>query len=98
MKRKLSEALTRKNVKYLILMILLSGFIGSILGEIIGFYTEEGSFLYKLFTKGTVIGLTQPFELDLKVFSFIFGLKVKLNLLSIIGFFFGVILFLRAKN
>jgi len=82
---------------YLLLLIFLGGFIGSILGEILGFYTTEGKFLHSFLTKGVTIGFNNPLELDLKVFSLTFGLKIKFNLLSIFGFLFGVFLYIKTS-
>ena len=91
-KRKI-EKMSSKNILYLILLIFLGGFIGSILGEIMGFYLKEGMFLHNFLTKGIIIGLTQPFELDLKVLSLTFGLRIKFNFLSILGLLFGIFLY-----
>ena len=85
--------MSKKNFLYLLLLIILGGFIGSILGEIIGFYTEEGEFLHNFLTKGIVLGLSKPFELDLKVLTMTFGLRIKFNFLSILGFLFGIFLY-----
>ncbi|MBU1627316.1 DUF4321 domain-containing protein, partial [bacterium] len=83
----------KKNYLYLFLLILLGGFIGSILGEILGFNFEEGNFLHTFLTKGIVLGLTNPFFLDLKVFTLNFGFTIKFSFLSVLGFLFGIFLY-----
>jgi len=88
-----SRSLGKKKVIYLLLLIMLGGFIGSVFGEIMGFYTREGGILHNFFTKGLYVGLMEPLELDLRVLKFTFGFSMKLNFLSIFGFLFGIFLY-----
>ena len=89
----------KKNIKgkyfYMILLIFLGGFIGSLLGEILGFYTQEGDLLHKIFTKGIIVGLTEPFLIDIRVLVLTFGLKIKFSFLSIMGLIFGFFLYTK---
>jgi hypothetical protein len=88
-----TQKTNKKNVIYLFLLIFLGGFIGSVLGEIIGFYTSEESSLHFFLTKGLIVGFTSPFTLDLRVLNLTFGLNVKFNFLSILGFLLGFLLY-----
>lgn len=78
------------NGKFWLFWILL--FAGIILGGLLGQLASEVSFLSWL-AYGESFGLTQPLALDLGVVQLSFSIMVNLNVASIIGVIFGVLVY-----
>jgi hypothetical protein len=79
----------KKSILLLIFLILLCGLAGGLIGELLGENIKQLFFLKKSFG----VGLQKPIILDLHVFSLTFGFNLSVNLLSIIGFFCGFLIY-----
>ncbi|HET9869990.1 MAG TPA: DUF4321 domain-containing protein [bacterium] len=77
-----------KNAGMLILFALLGAVLGGYVGELLGLLTGPG-FLHDLFTRSFDVGL-DTLVLDLKVVVLTFGLKIYINLCSILGMIAGL--------
>jgi len=72
---------------WVLALLLLTGVIlGSILGEVLGK-------MVPILGIGRTIGFVQPVVLDLNVITLTLGLKIKLNLASILGLLSAVLLY-----
>jgi len=69
--------------------ILLGGVIGGYIGVLLGLLIPAG-LLHDILSTGFPIGLNQPIELDLKLILFTFGLKIFVNLFSVVGMIVGL--------
>lgn len=78
-----------KNTWFLILLLLIFGLLGGIAGDIIGQNFKSLSFLNNYMT----IGLTNPLTLDLKLLLITFGLRFKVNILSLCGLLIGFLVY-----
>lgn len=78
-----------KNVTLMILIIFVGLISGSFLGDLLvnQFPSAE------LFKQKYTIGTSTPFLLDLKVIAMTFGIKINLNVMSIIGVIVSIILY-----
>lgn len=77
-----------KNPWILLILLIIGGLIGSLLG------TAFGSILPILNTTFQPIGL-EPTTVDLLVIKITFGLLLKLNVASIIGFLLALLVYFR---
>ncbi len=69
----------------LILLVVVAGLIvGSLLGELLGSVVPGGR-AQELITRGPTIGLTPPATLDLHFLALTFGLRLKVNLVGVVG-------------
>ena len=81
----------RYSSKLSVLLVLLAGLvIGGFIGDWLSSY-EFFSFL----SYGKTFGLTQPFVLDLNVLVLTFALKIRFNIVSLIGIFVAFIVYRR---
>ena len=69
--------------------ILLGGVIGGYIGILLGILIPDGLF-HEILCTGFPIGLNQPIVLDLRLIVFTFGLKIYVNLFSVIGMVAGL--------
>ena len=60
--------------------------VGSVIGQTIGLFVEDGTVAHQLFVKYESFGFGPAF-VDLVVFDFTLGLNVHVNLMSVIGVF-----------
>ncbi len=79
---------TRKN-NWTLLVILLCGIV---LGGFLGTLAAKVDFLSWL-SYGNTFGLTSPVVLDLGILVITFGLKITINIASIIGLIIGIIVY-----
>jgi hypothetical protein len=84
-------AVREKNFWILVLFILSGLVIGGLLGEVAG----QFDFLWWL-SYGQNFGLSSPLELNLSVVQISFGLVFKINIASIIGMIFSIIIYKKA--
>ncbi|MCM1272154.1 MAG: DUF4321 domain-containing protein [Clostridium sp.] len=75
--------------KWTFLLILLSGIV---LGGFIGYLCRGISWLAWL-NFGQTFGLSEPIVLDLGILILTFGLKITINIASIIGIIIGIIIY-----
>lgn len=75
--------------KWTLLLILLSGIV---LGGFIGYLCRDIAFL-KWLNYGQVFGLSSPIVLDLGIFVMTFGLTITINIASILGIIFAIIIY-----
>lgn len=71
------------------LLVLLSGIV---LGGFIGYLCRDVSFLSWL-NYGQTFGLDEPVVLNLGIIILTFGIKISINIASIIGIVFGIIIY-----
>lgn len=80
---------SEKGFIYLFTLIVIFGLAGGALGDALGESFEYLSFLSNEY----VIGMTKPFEVDLGLMSFTFGINFTFNILSIGGMILGYTLY-----
>lgn len=83
-----STASSKKNI-WILLVVLLCGLV---IGGLLGSLASNVSFLSWL-SYGQTFGLTSPMVLDLGIFVLTFGLKITINVASIIGLIIGIIVY-----
>ena len=79
---------TERHTSIFVFIVFLGAITGNVVGEVLGSNIKALSFLKTLYT----IGTAQPFNLNLKVISIIFGFNFNFNLMSIIGIIVAIIL------
>lgn len=75
--------------KWTLLLILLSGIV---LGGFIGYLCSTVSWLSWL-GYGQTFGLSEPIVLDLGIMVLTFGIKISINIASILGIVIGIIIY-----
>lgn len=83
-----STASSKKNI-WILLVVLLCGLV---IGGLLGSLASNVSFLSWL-SYGQTFGLTSPMVLDFGIFVLTFGLKITINVASIIGLIIGIIVY-----
>lgn len=78
-----------KGYIYLFTLIIIFGLAGGALGDALGQNFQLLSFIGNKYT----IGMTRPFEIDLGLLSFTFGMNFTINILSIVGMILGYTLY-----
>jgi hypothetical protein len=73
---------TRRELTFLITALILGAVLGGLLGDIIGTFLPPGA-AKTVFTKSVQIGLS-PTQVDFYSLAFTFGLKVKVNFMSVL--------------
>ena len=81
-------ATKEKNIWVLLVFILSGIVVGGLIGEI----SSNIDFLWWL-SYGNSFGLTSPVTLDLSVITITLGLSFKLNIASILGMFFAILIY-----
>ncbi len=79
---------SRRSVWLLLLLVLIGGLIGSLVGALLG------GILPVLNMDLNTMGL-EPFTIELIVLKITFGIMLKLNLASIIGFILAIIIYVK---
>ncbi|MBD3257192.1 DUF4321 domain-containing protein [candidate division GN15 bacterium] len=72
----------RRELTFLITALILGAVLGGLVGDIIGTFLPPGA-AKTVFTKSIQIGLS-PTQLDFYALSFTFGVKVKINFMSVL--------------
>ena len=80
------------SVVVLLVILILGALIGSVIGEVIATFVP-GGLVEKLFAKGVDPGLSPPAVLDLKVITVTFGFTVRINLASLLGIGFALLIY-----
>ncbi len=75
-----------KNNIMFIIIIIVGTLLGAFIGDILGKYETWAWLGY-----GKEIGISEPLVLDMYVLRFSFGLVVKLNVASILGFILAIV-------
>jgi len=75
-----------KSLKTMILILFLGLIIGSVFGEVVGLFLEEGSIAHQLFVRSISFGPDLN-RWHLVVIDLTFGFKLHVNLMSVIGVF-----------
>ena len=71
------------------LMIATGGLLGAVLSEVLKALTPDGP-VQTVFLQSVALAIDPPFALDLVVITITVGAIVKINLLTIVGMFFGL--------
>jgi hypothetical protein len=77
-----------KNAGVTVFFILLGGIIGGYIGVLLGLLVPAGT-LREILGTGFPIGFTDPVVLNLRLVILTFGLKIFINLFSVIGMVLG---------
>lgn len=85
--------LRRGNLPIIIIFLVLGLLVGSTFGEILAFVLPEG--VVKQFFLKSFIYVFPPATLPLVILSITLGFTIKLNIISILGAVFGLILLKR---
>ncbi|MBN4054650.1 DUF4321 domain-containing protein [Nitrospira defluvii] len=88
-------ATLNKSIWLLLFFILLGGFLGGILGEVLRIISPAG-ILPDIFLKGYHVGLTPPLTIDLRLFTITLGFTFQINLLILLGIFLGIYTYKQA--
>jgi hypothetical protein len=80
----------KKSLGFIVLVLVLGAFIGSALGEVIGFILPAGV-VNDFFTRAVIGGLG-PTTLNLLIITFTIGFTFKLNLIGVVGIFIAAYL------
>ncbi|MBI1819709.1 MAG: DUF4321 domain-containing protein [Nitrospirae bacterium] len=88
-------ALLKKTPWMLIFFILIGGFFGTLMGEILRVIAPDGT-IRELFLKSISFGVAPPFTLDLRLFTITLGFTFKINILGFIGVFLGLYIYKQA--
>lgn len=80
---------SEKGFIYLLTLIVIFGLAGSALGDAL----KDGFQFLSFLGNKYVIGMTKPFEIDLGLMSFTFGINFTFNILSISGMILGYLLY-----
>lgn len=78
-----------KGYIYLFTLIIIFGLAGGALGDALGQNLELLSFIGNDYT----IGMIKPFEINLGLLNFTFGINFTINILSIFGMILGYTLY-----
>ena len=82
----------RKSPWILVTCVLVGGLFGGLLGEVLVAVTPPGV-IQNIFTQAIHPGLNPPVTLDLWLLKVTFGFTLKMNVLSLMGIFFGVFVY-----
>jgi hypothetical protein len=72
--------------------MLVGGLFGGLLGEVLVAVTPPGV-IQNIFTQAYNPGLSPPVTIDLWLLKFTVGFTLKMNLLSLMGIFFGIFVY-----
>ena len=87
----------RSTLPNLLLVLLLGLLLGTILGEIGAILVSEGN-LHRFFDTHVTLGVTEPFQFDLRVLTLALGLRVKINILGVLGLIGAALAYYRLSN
>jgi hypothetical protein len=76
----------RRSLGKVSLVLLLGVLIGAVISEVIGLFLREGSVAEQVFVRYQDFGLDTG-TIDLVVLKLTFGLKIHVNLMSVVGVF-----------
>jgi hypothetical protein len=76
----------QKSLKTMILVLFTGLIIGSVFGEVVGLFLEEGSVAHQLFVRSISFGPDLN-RWHLLIVDVTFGFKIHVNLMSVIGIF-----------
>lgn len=74
----------RRRLAVVALILFLGIVVGTVVGEVVGLLLPEGKVIRDVFVN-TLEFHAGPMHLDLVVFSFTFGLSLRVNLMSVVG-------------
>jgi hypothetical protein len=74
----------RRRLAVIALILFLGIVVGTVVGEVVGMLLPEGKVIRDVFVN-TLEFHAGPMHLDLIVFSFTFGLSLRVNLMSVVG-------------
>ena len=82
----------RKSPWVLLIFVLIGGLLGGILGEILHVMAPQGT-IQSIFSTYFTPGIDPPLTINLVLIKLVFGLSIKINILSILGMFVGIYLY-----
>lgn len=82
----------RKSPWVLLIFVLIGGLLGGILGEILHVMAPQGT-IQSIFSTHFTPGIDPPLTINLVLIKLVFGLSIKINILSILGMFVGIYLY-----
>jgi len=81
----------RRELTFLITALILGAVLGGLIGDVIGTFLPAGA-AKTVFTKSVEIGVS-PVQVDFYTVSFTFGLKVRINFMSVLVVLLVIIYF-----
>jgi len=77
----------RRNIKVIVLMLFTGAIIGTVLGDMAAALLPESVVrdFFTLALDSAKYGLSQPFVLDMKIFSITFGFTLRVNFMGLVG-------------
>ncbi len=77
----------RRNIKVITLMIFSGAIIGTVFGDVAAALLPESVIrdFFVLAFDTSNYGLSEPFTLDLRIFTLTFGLTLKVNFMGVVG-------------
>jgi len=72
--------------------IFIGGLLGGVLGEILRVFAPAGV-IQDIFARSVSTGLEPPFTVDFVLIKITLGFIFKINLLTLLGIFFGIYLY-----
>jgi len=88
-------ATLQKTSSMFFFFVLLGGFLGGILGEILRRISPSG-ILHDIFLKGYHVGFNPPTTIDLHLLTVTLGFTLQVNLLTLLGLFLGIYTYKQA--
>jgi hypothetical protein len=88
------EGGSMKSTAQFVICLILGGLVGSLMGEIAGQFTASGP-LRTVLTTSISFGLTPGLSVDLGFLFFSIGLGMNINVLTVLGFLLGIVLYKR---
>ena len=85
----------KNNLGILFVFVIIGLLIGSIVGELLAFILKDGTVVEMFFTHPIIQPEFGPATVNLIVVSFTFGFSLKLNIISVLGIIFSVVLLRR---
>jgi hypothetical protein len=74
----------QRGVGIIFLVVVAGLIVGSLLGDLLGSLLPHGT-VRDVISKGPTVGLTPPATVDLHYLAVTFGLRLKINLIGILG-------------
>jgi len=85
----------KSNLGILLVFVIIGLLIGSAVGELLGSILPDGNVVEMFFTRPIIRPHFGPATLNLIVASFTFGFSLKMNIISVLGIIFSVVLLRR---
>lgn len=86
----------KRNLPLILLILFIGVFIGSMIGELLSRMFGD-TLIKKIFFESVLIGIKEPFKVDMFFFYIIFGGGLRISFLSLLGLLIASIFAYRIK-